>query len=463
MADSFFSLNNSGTNAYHVFMTYIAYFASGVGGVAFVTASYVMTYMRVFDAFTDPMIGFLIDKLNLGKWGKFRPWMAIGNAIMTITLVILINVMSYIPEEFRFLFFVGCYFFYIVGYTCQTACTKAAQSCLTKDPKQRPLLSMFDTFFSMGVIGGYGVFVSMYLIPKHGDYTLELFQEFIIVAVILAIICTILASIGLWGEDVVPPTKEEKVEKAKIIDYIAIMKHNDALRKLMGVAAFDKLAALVATNPTAIIILFALIIGNYGLSGTMTFAVAIPMIIAVSIGTKLCQKYDMRRVVIGFKLLSIVLCSGLILLIAFTDISVGEEGTFGVLLIIFLILYVIEQAVRGFATATFTPMIADCIDYEEFITGKKNPGMIGTMYSLIEKFVSSLSTTVAGIAVALVGFGEVAPTVTTQLTSGLYYAGLFLVLGIPILSAIFTVVQMLRYPLTKEKMIEVQEQISKEV
>ena len=43
-------------------------------------ASVMVTAMRLCDAVTDPLIGALMDRTN-GKFGKFRPFMLIGNLI----------------------------------------------------------------------------------------------------------------------------------------------------------------------------------------------------------------------------------------------------------------------------------------------------------------------------------------------------------------------------------------------
>ena len=44
-------------------------------------------------------------------------------------------------------------------------------------------------------------------------------------------------------------------------------------------------------------------------------------------------------------------------------------------------------------------MVADCSDYETYRSGKYIPGIMGTLFSLVDKLVSSLSATVVGIAV----------------------------------------------------------------
>ena len=80
-----FPLNNGATNVYYVLiLSYIATFGNNVLGIATVFASVMVTGMRVFDAITDPIIGALMDRTN-GKFGKFRPFMVIGNAIMAIS------------------------------------------------------------------------------------------------------------------------------------------------------------------------------------------------------------------------------------------------------------------------------------------------------------------------------------------------------------------------------------------
>ena len=84
-----FPLNNGATNVYYVLiLSYIATFGNNVLGIATVFASVMVTGMRVFDAFTDPIIGALMDRTN-GKLGKFRPFMLIGNIIMAFAVFML--------------------------------------------------------------------------------------------------------------------------------------------------------------------------------------------------------------------------------------------------------------------------------------------------------------------------------------------------------------------------------------
>ena len=152
-----FPLNNGATNVYYVLvLSYIATFGSNVLALGTLFASVMVTAMRLCDAITDPIIGALMDRTN-GKFGKFRPFMAIGNLIMAVSILVLYGITPMIPDTMmwaRYAAFVGLYFVWVIGYTFQTSCTRSGQTVLTNDPKQRPLFTIFNT---VGSLLGMGV------------------------------------------------------------------------------------------------------------------------------------------------------------------------------------------------------------------------------------------------------------------------------------------------------------------
>ena len=112
-----FPLNNGATNVYYVLvLSYIATFGSNVLALGTLFASVMVTAMRLCDAITDPIIGALMDRTN-GRFGKFRPFMAIGNAIMAISILILYGITPMIPDTMmwaRYAAFVGLYFVWVI-------------------------------------------------------------------------------------------------------------------------------------------------------------------------------------------------------------------------------------------------------------------------------------------------------------------------------------------------------------
>ncbi len=78
----------------------------------------------------------------------------------------------------------------------------------------------------------------------------------------------------------------------------------------------------------------------------------------------------------------------------------------------------------------------------------------------MDKLISSLSNTVIGLCCAAIGYSETLPTVDSPLTPALKFIGLFFMFGIVALALIANLVAMHYYPLTREKMEEVQAAIA---
>ena len=129
-------------------MNYASYYLMGWVGVGMMLASSLTMAMRLWDGVTDPFVGFMVDKTN-GKFGKNRPFIIIGNLVLALTSFLLFHVTHKLPDGFRFPFYVVILMVYYLGYTCQCVVTKSAQSCLTNDPKQRPLFASFDGVYNI--------------------------------------------------------------------------------------------------------------------------------------------------------------------------------------------------------------------------------------------------------------------------------------------------------------------------
>ena len=61
---------------------------------------------------------------------------------------------------------------------------------------------------------------------------------------------------------------------------------------------------------------------------------------------------------------------------------------------IFILLVIAWSGVQALSSSIVITMTADCADYEVYRTGKYVPGLMGTLFSFVDKLVSSLATTV---------------------------------------------------------------------
>lgn len=465
-----FPFNNGATNVYYILTSsYIAYYG-GVLGLLVVFASTMVTVMRLFDAITDPIIGALIDKTN-GKFGKFRPFMVLGNVVMAVSSILLYFCTQLVPDSMmwlRYALYILFYAIYVIGYTFQTSVTRSGQSVLTNDPKQRPMFTVFNLVASMVGMGAIQ-FVAPLFRSSVGDYTTQsFFNALIPVAIIISAVLTVLAVIGIWEKD--RPEYfglgSESPQKVKVREYLSLIKENKPLQRLMVAGAGCKLALAIATNTAVLCMLYGGMMGNYdGLYLPMMilgYVFSVPFFI-LTIRTS--QKHGQKKSLTRYVGVALAMYVGVLVLMllwkegnpAF-NLSLFSDGHLSTNLytILFILFFGVGYGAY-YATADMPiPMVADCADYETYRTGKFIPGIIGTLFSLVDKLVSSLSSTVVGFAAAAIGFTAALPGGDDPFRPGMNWAVIILFCVVPMLAWLATLWAMKGYHLTGDKMKEIQ-------
>lgn len=457
-----FPLNNGATNVYYVLiLTYIATFGNKVLGLAMVFASFMVTGMRVFDAITDPIIGALMDKTN-GRFGKFRPFMVIGNVVMAISVIVLYCVTPLIPANMmwlRYTAFIVLYAVWVIGYTFQTSVTRAGQAVLTNDPKQRPLFTIFNT---IGSLAGMGVmqFIGPIVAGDRfaGDYNASWFAIMTPIGIIVSVVLTVLAIIGIWEKDNSRyfGIGGDKQQKVRVSEYVQIVKANKPLQRLMVAGGGCKLALSIATNVTVLIMLYSCMMGNYDSlylpMMVLGYVFSVPFFVLT---VRTSQKHGQKRSLmtyVGVAFLCYIGVLALLLLWKQGDPArnlsiVGENGlSINLYTILFVLFFGVGYGAY-YATADMPiPMVADCADYETYRSGKFIPGIMGTLFSLVDKLVSSLSATVVSIALLFINVHNL-PTKTTAYVSGMNWVVIALFCLIPMLAWALTLWAMKGYEL----------------
>lgn len=454
-----FPLNNTATNLYMMLMGYISYYLVGFAGIGVVLAGTVMTAMRIWDGVTDPIIGYVVDKTD-GKFGKNRPFMVLGNIILAIMAIIIFKTTHLVPKQFTFLYFVVMYAIYIIGYTIQCVVTKSAQTCLTNDPSQRPLFSLFDGIYNSILFTVLGFVVSNIWIKKYNGFSLEFFNNFLIFTVVASAVLTVLAVIGIWKKDKTEFFGTGEPQKITFKDYWEVLKHNRAIQMLIVAASTDKLGSSIAQNSVITIMLYGIVCGNFGISGQLGIVMLIPNFIIMILGIGIARKLGQRKAMIYGSFGGMVFYLATIALFVLGDpmsLSLTKMSMFTVL---FLAFNILGRGAMGVAGAIVIPMTADCADYETYRSGKYVPGLMGTLFSCVDKVISSFASTIVAFAIAAIGFTTAQPTVDTPYSASIFWVSVLLMYGAPIFGLVCNLVAMKFYPLTKEKMEEIQETIA---
>lgn len=462
-----FALNNTATNLYMFMMMYLSYYLMGFVGVGMVVASSFSMVMRIWDGVTDPFVGYMVDKTN-GRFGKNRPFMIIGNVILAITSFIMFHVTHQLPGAARFIFFIVITCIYYLGYTCQCVVTKSAQSCLTNDPKQRPLFASFDAVYNVILFAGLAVVAANLAasLDSVGGYTsTQFFHTLWLFTAISSGICTILAVIAIAPKDRSEFFGTGQVIKVGLKDYWDTLKNNRAIQMLVLSASTDKLASSAKTGAVGVA-MFACIAGSTVLQGSVIALTTIPTCIATFLAisllaTRLGQKKAMVIGSIGGIVVNLALGALWLFGDPTTMTSDPQTGAlhWGYFLILHIVLSIFQGGFQGISGNIVIPMTADCADYEVYRTGRYVPGLMGTLFSFVDKIISSLAPLIAGLVFAACGFTDHNPVMGDIVTPQLRLGVAFLAYGILILGLICNLIVMKFYPLSKEKMAELQNEI----
>lgn len=508
-----YALNNTSTNTYMLVVGYISYFLIGIVGLASVLAGSIVTIMRVWDGVTDPFVGMMVDKTN-GKFGKNRPFIVIGQIIMFATTFVMFNFIPKMGTGVRFVAFIIIYMVYILGYTCQCVVTKSAQTCLTNDPKQRPIFAMCDTVYNiilMNIL--FPIIVTDVLVPKFtltaeanaaeiaslvaqnpalagiveksggslsAFYNPGLFTTMQLMFGGLSAVFAVCAIIALWRKDNPKYFGLGTTQKVGIKDYVDTLAHNRAIQMLVVSASTDKLFMSTKSNATVMICLFGIIFGNYAAYSSYSQITSIPiclisLLLMNKIARQMGQKASMLVGTWGGIIGSIAITLFLFFFNPKGDASkfslpafrLIRPDTWGTLFtgwtttaLIFVLLVIAWSGVQALSSSIVITMTADCADYEVYRTGKYVPGLMGTLFSFVDKLVSSFAPMVAGIMFSMCGFTDHNPVMGDPVTPGLRMGVVFCAYGMIMIGLVCNLIAMKFYPLTKEKMEEIQDEVA---
>ena len=505
-----YALNNTSTNVYMMVVASISYFLVGIVGVGTVLAGSIVTIMRIWDGVTDPFIGMIVDNTNT-KFGKNRPFIVLGQVILFVTTFVMFKFIPLMPTGIRFVAFIVIYMIYIIGYTCQCVVTKSAQTCLTNDPEQRPLFSVFDSTYNVLLMSVFWpLYLSGTMVPDYtlnmtnhaeklnalvaqnpalancikdgvlsGLYNPAMWQSVQLTMGIVAAVFACCAIVGLSRKDNAKYFGLGKAAKVSFKDYADVLAHNRGIQMLVVAASSDKLASTTMSNASVLVALYGIILGNYAMNGSVSAITGVPTALIGIIGIGfLATKMGQRKCLLvgtwgaiasGIALAACVVVGkgGAFLLPTFklTDLStygnLVNGANWSTLGILFCFLYI---AMKGFSTMSGSiviPMTADCADYEVYRSGRYVPGLMGTLFSFVDKVISSFAATIVSVVYAAIGYTNSLPAPEDPYSTPILWTTLFLFIGMPMIGWILNVVAMKFYPLTKEKMDSIQDEIAR--
>ena len=430
------------------FMSYLA--ADGYGILVF-TAGLIATYTRLFDALIDPFLALITDRVNT-RFGRLRVLTIVGRAIQVLCLFALF---FWFLGSGPVVFTVICCIYYIGASICAIA-THTGNAIITTDPKRRPILYRWLMIFSTVISTLISVYMSKVLFPKYRGLTIGAFQELCLTSLLVVLVLEIIALVVIS-----PMDRPEMFPKKKsggnvnLKDTFNVLVKNRALQMYLVAAVSDKIASRASTEAVVTTLLWGILINNYEWSGNLSMIQLPFTIFILFVGSYLGGKYGAKKTCIQWTTINMVLTGAMLLLFVVTDPTNITKAFLPTA--IFVVLFIARMCANTVLSATTQSMIPDVVDYELSRSGAFVPGVIGTLQSLIDELFSSVSSTIVAFCVTMIGYVSTQPQPGDASSPQLFWMTMFVWLGLPVIGWICNYIAMAFYPLSREKMVEVQE------
>ena len=444
------------------FLIGLASYSASIGyGIATLVVGGLLTFTRIFDAVTDPLLAFLYDRVNT-PFGKVRPLLICGWVIETLGLLCMFNFFS--SKGHGIAVFLLFYMIYVIGYTLVNMTAQTLPALITNDPKQRPTVGVWQTVFNYLIPMVLNILVYSVIMPSMGgSFNQEFLNVVTWICVTMAFVGVVVECIGVAEYDR-PENFEglEKKERLKLKDMVNVLMNNRPLQCYIASNASDKIAQQASAASIVSTMINGIIIGNMGLATILSMIGMLPSILFAIYGAKYAGKHGHMESIVTWSRNCIFANLAICLFFIITRFTVGTHSIsqMGITLILYVLL---TFACNGFAmcvTTANTGFMADVIDYELDRSGKYVPAVVAGTYSLVDKIISSFSAAIATAAVAIIGYTTTMPQPDDPMTPGVFWMSLSLRYGLAIIGWLITLIAMKFCKLTREEMVNVQTRIS---
>lgn len=439
-----YGLGDMASNLYfQTFVVFMPIFYTDVFGLAPAAMGTMMLFSRFWDAANDPLMGMIADRTDT-KWGKFRPYIA-GFAIP----IGLAGFLAFNTPNFgasgNLIYAYVTYILLMMMYTGVNVPYAALMGVITPNSAERTSVSQYR--FAFAFIGQFiAGAVTLGLVQYFGSSNEAIGWKRVMVLYGIVAAALLFGTFSLTKERVLPKVSKQNRIKD---DLKNLMKNKPWI--LMGLATFFQLTYIVMRGSSTTYY-FRYFVGNQELNllgmnidlgyalftssfiGVGTFATFIGALL-----TSRINKYFSKKTIYSRFLIMSAICSLLFYFLAPENI---------------ILIYTLNALVSfffGSVSVTQWAMYTDTADYGEWKFGRRSTALI----MAASLFALKMGLTAGGTIVGWVleGYGFIANEIQTEST----------LLGIKMLMSVFPALfgiiggfLVLFYPITDEKMVEIE-------
>ena len=349
-------------------------------GIPAVTVAGIALVVKVWDAINDPIFGGLIDRIRFKK-GKFVPWLRISLVGIPVATILMFAIPSGAAPIVKVIWASVAYVLWDTAYTICDVPIFGLVTTMTPVQQERTTLNTIGRVAAM-----LAAMTVMITIPSFramlGGWTSTVVTLSVVGAITMIPIC-------FTAKERVAPSADKEPEVG-LKDMFRYLKTNKYL--LIYYVAF-LIGGVLNVTTTWGLYIARYCLENESMQTVTTLLGILPTILLGSFIPLLTKKHD------KFKLYYIANVVALILTVA--RFFVGYEN-----LTSYLVLTVISAIPTAITTMLMYMFTPDCAEYGRYKSGIAAPGITFATQTFFVKLQSALLTSVAALALGMIGFVE---------------------------------------------------------
>lgn len=404
-----------GLFTFSLIAAFLNMFYTDVLGISAGKITVLMIVARVWDAINDPMWGSFVDSRKPTRFGRFRPYILWASFPMAVAAFLMFFKVPGLSENQYLIYAYITYIFYGMMYTGVNIPYGSLASTITDDEIERSSLSMWR---SIGA--GFGGLPAQILLPlvvyseiatADGSTVKVLDPTKLSIAVgILAALSVFvfLSHFKLTTERVqLPPT--QKQGDFNVLKTVKVLLRNKPFIVLCIISML--LICFQMYTQTIYNYLFKSYYEKPGLYSVVTICTYLPMAMFLPVMGKLVRRFG-KKEICGVGLAFSAVVNILMYLAGFTSIAQNP--------MIFLVLLFFSGAGQTFLVLEVWALVMDVIDYQEFLSGRREEGTSYSFYSFTRKLGQTIAGAGASAALGLIGYNGKLAVQPTEVLPKLY-------------------------------------------
>ncbi len=368
---------------------YLMYYLTEVVDVdegTVVAVTIILVAMRIFDAVNDPVMGVIVDNTRT-RWGKFKPWMAIG-AVLWAGTTVLMFVDSGLRGAAFLVVFTLVYLAWELSYTINDISYWGMLPSLTRSQRERERIGVVSRICAN--VGLFAVVVGV--VPATtalGDWLGDARQGWLVFAaiVVVAMLAFQLLTLAFAQQrvEVVP-------DHTPLRDLARVITRNDQLL-WVTLAMLIFMAGYITTTSLGIYY-FTYVYRDVAMYSVFAAVLGVTQITGLAVFPAVSKRLSRRRIH-GLATLLCVAGLGIFLLAGRSMVVIGLAG----------VLLFVGQA---FIQLLLLMFVADCVEYGEWKLGRRNESVTVSLQPFIYKASNGIGTAFVGLALLWSGISRAA-------------------------------------------------------